>query len=88
MDGVDLTMLGTAMLTIFFTAVYLGVSLLFPAGKPMTKPVRKEPAPRHKAPASLEQQYTDLFIEAWMKGEEHWIRYAWIEPTEMTWNWG
>lgn len=80
-------MLGTVMITIAFTMAYLVVSLLFPAGRSGKKPTQESHTPSHARTGGLEEQFTELFIAQWLKGEEWWVRYAWIQPTEMTVSW-
>jgi hypothetical protein len=80
-------MLGTAMITVIFTMAYLAVSLLFPTGRPTEKTSREPHTPGHAGGRRLEEQFTELFIEQWLKGQEQWVRYAWIEPTAETVSW-
>lgn len=80
-------MLGTAMITILFTGAYLLVSLLCPRGVPTHSVDKAEPVGRHAVEPSLEQEWFELFIDAWIKGEEQWVKYAWIQPWEDTVSW-
>jgi hypothetical protein len=80
-------MLGTAMITILFTFAYLVVSLLCPRGVPTVTVVEVEPQPRHKAEQTVEQELYAMLIEAWLKGEERWLKYAMVETWPMTQSW-
>lgn len=81
--------MGTVLLTIAFTLAYLVVSLLCPFEKHSRKPAPcKVHTACHAGPASLEESWTALFIEAWLVGGEQWIRYAWVETWPETVSWG
>jgi len=75
------------MITVVFTMVYLAVSLLLPTSRRSVKPSRKAHTPRHRVPPTVEEQFTQLFIEEWLKGQEEWIKYAWIVPDFPTVSW-
>lgn len=80
----------TAAITALCILAYTAVILLCP-----TVPVTLghgvaggEYVGRHKVVGSVEEELTEMFIEAWLKGEERWLRYAWIEewPETVSWN--
>ena len=73
-------MLGEAMITIIFTTVFLGVSLLRPARRPRSDaPVERRVA-AHRGRRAEEEAMFEAYLEAWVKGEEQWLKYAWIVP--------
>lgn len=80
-------MMGTIAITIICVLAYLGVSLLCPTGTASKPRSREAHTPRHAPDQTLEQAWTEYFMEAWMKNQERWIRYAWVETWPETVSW-
>lgn len=80
--------MGTVAFTILICAVWAIVMLLcLPRLGDDIQP-KKRYQGQHTNSRTVEQDMFEIFIDAWLKGEEHWLKYAWIEPWSDTVSWG
>lgn len=84
----------TVVITLACVMVYVGVGLLCPTVSATqvallypTIPVTEVYVGRHGGGMTVEEYWMKAFIEAWSKGEERWLRYAWIETWPETVSW-
>lgn len=72
--------MGAVVITLICTIAYLGVSFLRPSRAKKSKPEESHTA-RHAGPAELEseEQWFELLIVSWLKGQERWVKHAMVD---------
>lgn len=80
-------MMGITAITIICTLVYLGVSLLCPTSTATQPRPREAHTPRPKQVPTLEEEFTEYFMELWLVREERWLRYALLRESPQTVSW-
>lgn len=79
--------MGIALITIVSTLVYVGVAMLCPLGRIPAVWKKTSYIPRHRVVMTLEYEWYEGLVEAWLKGEERWWREAMVETWPMTQSW-